>query len=40
VLLNRKGSAVAAAMRRAEQDSPAEVIVHAEDATVEEERTV
>ena len=35
-----KEFAISAALRRAEEDSPAEVIVHAEDGTVEEERTV
>jgi hypothetical protein len=35
-----KDLAISAATRRAEQDSPAEVIVHAEDGTVEEEKTV
>jgi Uncharacterized protein conserved in bacteria (DUF2188) len=35
-----KELAISAATRRAEQDSPAEVIVQAEDGTVEEERTV
>jgi hypothetical protein len=35
-----KELAISAATRRAEEDSPAEVIVHAEDGTVEEERTV
>jgi hypothetical protein len=35
-----KELAISAATRRAEEDSPAEVIVHAEDGTVEEEKTV
>jgi hypothetical protein len=35
-----KELAVSAATRRAQEDSPAEVIVHAEDGTVEEEKTV
>jgi hypothetical protein len=35
-----KELAISAATRRAEEDSPADVIVHAEDGTVEEERTV
>jgi hypothetical protein len=35
-----KELAISAATRRAGQDSPAEVIVHAEDGTVEEEKTV
>jgi Uncharacterized protein conserved in bacteria (DUF2188) len=35
-----KDLAISAATRRAEQDSPAEVVVHAEDGTVEEQKTV
>jgi hypothetical protein len=35
-----KELAVSAARARAQQDSPAEVIVHAEDGSVEEELTV
>jgi hypothetical protein len=35
-----KELAISAATRRAEQDSPAEVVVHAEDGTVEEQKTV
>jgi Uncharacterized protein conserved in bacteria (DUF2188) len=35
-----KELAISAATRRAEQDSPAEVIVHAEDGTIEETKAV
>jgi Uncharacterized protein conserved in bacteria (DUF2188) len=35
-----KELAISAATARAQQDSPAEVIVHTEDGSVEEERTV
>ena len=35
-----KELAISAATRRAEEDSPAEVFVHGEDGTVEEEMTV
>jgi hypothetical protein len=35
-----KELAISAATVRAEQDPPAEVIVHAEDGTVEEQKTV
>jgi hypothetical protein len=35
-----KELAISAATARAQQDSPAEVIVHAEDGSVEEEKTV
>ena len=35
-----KELAISAATRRAQEDSPAEVIVHAEDGTIEEQRTV
>jgi Uncharacterized protein conserved in bacteria (DUF2188) len=35
-----KELAISAATARAQQDSPAEVIVHAEDGSVEEEMTV
>ena len=35
-----KELAISAATRRAEEDSPAEVIVHAEDGTIEQETTV
>ena len=35
-----KELAVSAAMARAQQGAPAEVIVHAEDGSVEEERTI
>jgi hypothetical protein len=35
-----EGSAISAATARAKQDSLADVIVHAEDGTVEEEKTV
>ena len=35
-----KDLAISVATKRAEQDSPAEVVVHAEDGSVEEELTV
>jgi hypothetical protein len=35
-----KELAIAAATKRAEEDSPAEVIVHAEDGSVEETRSI
>jgi Uncharacterized protein conserved in bacteria (DUF2188) len=35
-----KELAISAATARAKQDSPAEVVVHTEDGSVEEERTV
>jgi hypothetical protein len=35
-----KDLAISAATVRAQQDSPAEVVVHAEDGSVEEEKTV
>jgi type IV secretory pathway ATPase VirB11/archaellum biosynthesis ATPase len=35
-----KELAISAATARAKQDSPAEVVVHAQDGTVEEEKTV
>jgi hypothetical protein len=35
-----KELAISAATARAKQDSPAEVIVHSQDGTVEEEKTV
>jgi Uncharacterized protein conserved in bacteria (DUF2188) len=35
-----KELAISAATARAQQDSPADVIVHTEDGSVEEERTV
>jgi Uncharacterized protein conserved in bacteria (DUF2188) len=35
-----KELAISAATTRAEQDSPADVIVHADDGSVEEEKTV
>ena len=38
--LPSKELAVSAAMRRATEDAPAEVIVHAEDGSVEEELAV
>jgi hypothetical protein len=37
--LPTKELAVAAATRRAEDDAPAEVVVHQQDGTIEEERT-
>jgi hypothetical protein len=38
--LPSKELAISAATRRAQEDAPADVIVHAEDGSVEEERTV
>jgi hypothetical protein len=35
-----KAFAISAATRRAEEDPPARVVVHAEDGTVEDEKTV
>ncbi|MGI8616582.1 MAG: DUF2188 domain-containing protein [Actinomycetota bacterium] len=38
--LPSKELAISAATRRAQEDAPADVIVHADDGSVEEERTV